>query len=95
MTKRKLTRDIIAQIRSDIQGHVGERVRVRANKGRRKIEEREGTLEDTYPNLFIVRLDEDQHNRRVSYTYADILTEVVELTVFDDHGSEKLQVSAG
>jgi uncharacterized protein Veg len=95
MVKRKVTPDTIDQIRSSIELHLGERVRIRANKGRRRVEEREGTLEDAYPRLFTVQLGEDQHYRRVSFTYADILTEVVELTVCGGQGGEDLQVGAG
>jgi len=88
------TRDVLAEIRRDLENYVGKRVRVRANKGRRRIVEREGTLEKTYPNLFVIRLDEQYQNRRVSYTYADLLTAMVEVSVFTDKEPKKLQYSA-
>lgn len=83
-------RVLLAQIRNDLEGYVGSRVRVRANKGRRRVVEREGTLERAYPNLFVIKLDEEHHGRRISYTYADILTEAVELTVVDNDGNKTL-----
>lgn len=97
MAKRKVNREIIDEIREDIESYLGERVKVKANKGRRRVEEREGTLENIYPNLFVVRLDEDQHHRRISFTYADVLTEVVEVTVHadDEEESQRLQYSVG
>lgn len=73
-------RNSLAEIRTDIEGLIGQRVHIRANPGRRKIVERVGTLERTYPNHFVVRLDGDQQNRRVSYSYADILMDAVQLT---------------
>jgi len=82
------------EIRSDIEDHLGESVKIRANRGRRRIVEREGTLENTYPDVFLVRLGEKQHNRSVSYTYADVLTSDVEVTVCNDEGSMKLEFSA-
>lgn len=88
------TRQVLLRIRENLEGHVGERVRVRANKGRKRIVEREGTLEKTYPNLFVIKLDQDQHNRRVSYTYADVLTEIVEVMVCGDQGQTKLEFTA-
>lgn len=88
------TRFVLSKIKEDLEGHVGERIRVKANKGRKRIIEREGTLEKTYPNLFVVKLDEDQHNRRVSFTYADVLTEVVEITVCAEKGHRKLEFTA-
>lgn len=69
------------QIKRDLELCVGKKVKLRANRGRRKVVEAEGILEKTYPNLFVVKLDKDSAVRRMSYTYADILTETVELTV--------------
>jgi uncharacterized protein Veg len=45
--------------------------------------EAEGILERTYPNVFVVYLDKQNAVRRVSYTYADVLTETVELMIGD------------
>lgn len=81
-------RILLSQIRDDLELYVGSRVRIKANKGRRRVVEREGTLERAYPNLFVVKLDEEHHGRRISYTYADILTEIVELTVVGSAGDE-------
>jgi uncharacterized protein Veg len=74
---------------------VGQKIRVRANKGRRKIVEKEGILEKTYPSIFIVRLDEDRAGeRRVSYSYTDVLTETVELVVSDSAGELKITAAS-
>ncbi len=81
MTGDSLTLD---RIRQNLKEYVGRRVLVRANKGRKRIVERRGTLEDMYPDLFLIRLGAEQHNRSVSYTYADILTKDVEISVFDE-----------
>jgi len=70
-------------IKRDLDSCVGKRVKLRANRGRRKIIEAEGVLEKTYPKVFIVRLGKDSAVRRLSYSYADILTSTVELTVDD------------
>lgn len=72
------------RIRSNLRAYVGRRVLVKANKGRKRIVERRGTLENMYPDLFLIRLGEDQHNRSISYTYADILTRDVEISVLDE-----------
>jgi uncharacterized protein Veg len=61
---------------------IGERVRLKANRGRRKVDEREGVLEKTYPYIFVVKIDDEPSGaRRVSFSYADVLTETVELEV--------------
>ncbi|EUJ36056.1 Protein Veg [Brochothrix campestris FSL F6-1037] len=49
----------------------------------KKIVERSGILSETYPSVFVVELDQDENNfERVSYSYADVLTDAVEI-VFD------------
>lgn len=78
------------QIRRVLEAHLGERVRVRANKGRRKFVEREGTLESTYSSLFVIRLEQGSEGRHVSYTYQDILTSEVELHLLDREGEQVL-----
>ena len=83
------------EIRTHLERYLGERVTVRANRGRRRIVERNGTLEKTYPDVFLVRLGEKQHNRSISFTYSDVLTSDVEVLVTDDQGPRKLEISAG
>ncbi|MEW9672671.1 biofilm formation stimulator Veg [Ammoniphilus sp. 3BR4] len=72
----------LMDIKRSLDAHLGERIVLRANGGRRKTVERTGILESTYPSVFIVKLDEERHSfERVSYSYADILTETVMLSV--------------
>lgn len=58
---------------------------LKANGGRRKTIERSGILAETYPSVFVIELDQEENAfERVSYSYADVLTETVELIFFDD-----------
>jgi len=77
----------LQDIRKNIEGYIGQKIVLKANKGRKKTTVREGVLENTYPNIFIVRIDGkfDNDVRRVSYSYSDILTETVEITVCSDN----------
>lgn len=87
-----MAKNALMEIRRSLEPHVGSRVLLRANGGRRKTIERTGVLEEIYPSVFIVKLDEDQHAfKRVSYSYADILTESVEVTVYGDNGQIRIQ----
>ncbi|MFC4075552.1 biofilm formation stimulator Veg [Salinithrix halophila] len=80
-------RNALSEIKRTLEGYIGQKIRLKANSGRRKTIERSGVLEETYPSVFIVKLDEEQHSfERVSYSYADILTETVELTVCHGEG---------
>ncbi|MFO7254124.1 MULTISPECIES: Veg family protein [Limnochorda] len=72
------------EIRARVEACVGKRVKVRANRGRRKVLETEGIIESTYPKLFVIKLDGSEPVRRLSYTYADLLTSTVELTLDED-----------
>jgi len=73
----------LQQIKLDLEASVGKRVKLRANRGRKKIVEAEGVIESTYPKLFVVKLDESHSLERLSYTYADVLTKTVEVMVDD------------
>jgi uncharacterized protein Veg len=77
-----MAKNALMDIKRNLDAHIGERIVLRANGGRRKTVERTGVLEQTYPSVFIVRLDEDRNSfERVSYSYADVLTETVMLMV--------------
>lgn len=83
---------VLSDIKRDLEPFVGNKIRLRANRGRKKVIEKTGVLENTYPNIFVVRLDEKQIERRVSYSYADILTDAVQLTVYKDDGDIRIKV---
>ncbi len=85
----------LAQIRHHLEEYLGKQVTVRANRGRRRIVEREGTLEETYPDVFLIRLGATQHNRSISFTYADVLTSDVEVLICGEGEPQKLEISAG
>ena len=78
----------ISEIKKDLETFVGSKIRLKANKGRNRIIEKEGVLESIYPNIFVVKLNERKVERRVSYSYADVLTETVELFVYDTQDAE-------
>lgn len=88
-------KSVLAEIKRDLDSFVGARIRLKANKGRKKVLEREGVLEQTYPNIFVVRLREGNlGERRVSYSYTDLLTETVELVVYDAGKETKIECHA-
>ncbi|MDD4145972.1 MAG: Veg family protein [Clostridia bacterium] len=87
-----LAKKVFADIKRDLEPFVGNKIKLRANRGRKKIIEKVGVLESTYPNIFVIRLDEKQVERRISFTYADILTDSVQLTVYD--GDEDIKITA-
>ncbi|MGF7185234.1 uncharacterized protein Veg [Desulfitispora alkaliphila] len=82
----------LSAIKEGLEAHVGLKIKLKANRGRKKIVEREGVLENTYPHIFVVKISETQKSeRRVSYSYTDVLTETVELTLCDNESEVKLK----
>lgn len=75
------TRETLTQIRREIESYLGEQVVLKTNKGRKKIKVRQGVIEDAFPSVFTVRLDGGTFSeRRISYSYCDVLTETVEIS---------------
>ncbi|EKN64411.1 hypothetical protein M670_04378 [Schinkia azotoformans MEV2011] len=76
----------LLDIKRILDNNLGKRLTLKANGGRRKTIERSGVLAETYPSVFIIELDQQENSfERVSYSYADVLTETVELTFFDEN----------
>lgn len=70
----------ISLIRKELEGCVGKRIQLKANKGRKKTFVKEGVIENAYPSIFTVAFENDFHSvRKVSYSYTDILTHTVEV----------------
>ena len=71
----------ITSIKADIGGKIGQKIIVKGSLGRSKSFEKEATIEKAYPNIFVVKYEEN--NRNVTYSYTDVLTRTVEVEVFD------------
>jgi uncharacterized protein Veg len=70
----------LQKIKAQLDPFVGKPVHVRANWGRKRIKESEGILEKTYPKVFVVALSGKANPvKRISYSYADIITQLVEV----------------
>lgn len=65
-------------IKQDLEEHVGQKVLLKANNGRKKISIQEGVLEGVYASIFVVRVEND-FPRTLTYNYSDILTNTVRL----------------
>ncbi len=75
----------LIEIKKGLEDRIGKRIELTANGGRRKTVVRSGVLSETYPAVFVVDLDQEENAfERVSYSYADVLTEAVEINFLDD-----------
>ena len=71
----------ITSIKADIGEKIGQKIIVKGSLGRSKSFEKEATIEKTYPNIFVVKYDDN--DRSVTYSYADVLTRTIEMQVFN------------
>lgn len=73
------------QVRKNVETFIGKKVQLRANKGRKSSNLREGVIENSYPNVFTVKFENEyEYTRRVSFSYTDLLTKAVEMFVLTD-----------
>ena len=78
----------IKSLKTDIDEKIGQKIIVKGSLGRSKSFEKEATIEKAYPNLFVIKFEEN--NRNVSYSYTDILTRTIEVDVYDGKGYSPL-----
>ena len=78
----------ITSLKTDINEMIGQKIIIKGSLGRCKTFEKEATIEKTYPNIFVIKYEEE--NRNVTYSYTDILTRTVEVDVFDGNGYSPL-----
>ena len=76
-----ICRSDIANLKTDIGDIIGQKVIVKGSLGRSRTFEKEATIEKAYPNIFVVKYEENERN--VTYSYTDVLTRTVEVEVFD------------
>ena len=71
----------ITSIKAEIGEKLGQKIIVKGSRGRSKSFEKEATIEKTYPNIFVVKYDDN--DRSVTYSYTDVLTRTIEMQVFN------------
>ena len=71
----------ITSIKADIGEKIGQKIIVKGSLGRSKSFEKEATIEKTYPNIFVLKYDDN--DRSVTYSYTDVLTRTIEMQVFN------------
>ncbi len=71
----------VSKVRNAVANQMGKKVKIRINRGRHKVDESEGIISQTYPSIFLIKIQETEGMpvRVVSYSYTDILTKDVEL----------------
>lgn len=67
----------ISKVRASVGSQLGSKVLIKLNKGRHKVDIREGILKEAYPSIFIIQVDGDfdgDSPKMLSFSYKDVLT---------------------
>ena len=91
MGDKMIYRDDITNLKTDIIENIGQKIIVKGSLGRSKVFEKEATIEKAYPNIFVVKYEDNQRN--VTYSYTDILTKTVQVDVFDGENYNPLIIN--
>ena len=62
-------------VRSEIEKSIGKKVKITVYGMRNRIDRYEGTIYKTYPNIFTVRIENDEK----SFSYRDIITKDISI----------------
>lgn len=81
-----MSRKILTNLRNVLKPFVGCSIDVDANVGRKRVVPYEGVLESVYPNIFVVRVgaNDEEEERRLSFSYVDLFTGNVVVSLHKD-----------
>ncbi len=71
----------IRRVKFSVDQNIGSKVKIRANRGRHKIDVTEGVIRETYPSVFLVEVENkmDDTTQNISFSYTDVLTKDVQM----------------
>ena len=71
----------LRKVRLSVDRNIGNKVKIRANRGRHKIDVTEGVISKTYPSIFLIEVENklDASTQMVSFSYTDVLTKDVQM----------------
>lgn len=78
----------IGNIKDKLTELIGEDIVITVEAGRKKTTTHVGRLTETYPAVFVVELNDCKDSyERVSYSYADVLTNSIEIDFPDEESA--------
>ena len=71
----------LKKVKISVSKNIGNRVKIRSNRGRHKIDVTEGIISETYPSIFLVEVENkiDDTTQKISFSYTDVLTKDVQM----------------
>ncbi|MBQ7676967.1 MAG: Veg family protein [Lachnospiraceae bacterium] len=70
------------KIRSSIRQQCGSRVMIQLDRGRNKVDIQQGTIQEAYPSVFTImvdEIDEDRPAQLLSFSYTDVITKEIRM----------------
>jgi len=77
-----ISKESMQQVKKDVESYIGQEIFIKSNVGRNKKVNKRGIIDSVYPNLFTVK--EPDGERKLSYSYADVLMNSLEITKVED-----------
>ena len=78
-----ICRNDVLDLKTDISQKIGQKILIKGSLGRSKVYEQEAIIDKTYSNTFNVKFENEIKNLPSSFSYIDVLTRTVEVSVFD------------
>lgn len=82
-----IAKEDISRVKGLLSENLGQKIKISAKKGRKRIVVRHGIILNTYSSIFTVSLESASEfaegMRTVSFSYSDILTKAISITVLD------------
>ena len=77
---------LVESIKKSIENNIGRKVKVTSKEGRNRFVVCKGIIEESYPNVFVVKYENPQavnkESSRISYSYIDVLTHNVQVALY-------------
>ena len=71
----------ISKVRASVHQQCGNRVKIQLARGRNKVDIQEGVIQEAYPSVFTILVDDEQDNapQLLSFSYTDIITKDIRM----------------
>ena len=72
----------ISKVRASVHQQSGSRVKIQLDRGRNKIDIQEGVIQQAYPSVFTVLVDDEREQnppQLLSFSYKDIITKDIRM----------------
>ena len=81
-----MEREAFNQVRESVASHCGSRVVIQLDKGRNKIDVQEGVIQEAYPSVFTILIDDTDKcpSQLLSFNYTDIITKEIRMKLVLD-----------